>query len=182
MSNRFANPTEKKIREITIAVVWLLLFLCVFSYITRTGQSGQRLRDLEKKLITQRGRGGAERDRERGGLGGLRWERRAAHMWHRCPERPLGRCQSSRDPWDNRTTLTRTALLDLPGLLWLLLGLWKGMDSGELMPGAAVLQRHWNFLQTVHYLELKKSFFFLITESVWVFFSSWFNVIFITAC
>lgn len=60
------------------------------------------------------------------------------------------------------------------------------------MLGATVEQRHQNFLQRIYYLELKNiyiyismSFSFLNrrrTQTVLVFFSSWFSIIFITAC
>ena len=61
-------------------------------------------------------------------------------------------------------SVAQTTLLDLPGLLWLIPGFGKGMDSGELMPGATVVQRHWNFLQTVHYLEFKKKIIFFLNH------------------
>ena len=64
------------------------------------------------------------------------------HRRHCCPERPREVPVLARSLRQAQRSVTRTTLLDLPGLLWLLPGLGKGVGSGELMPGATVLQRH----------------------------------------
>ena len=90
----------------------------------------------------QRGTGGADRDGSVGAWEGCDgkgvWHTQAALLSREAPEVPVLARPLRQAP----RSVTRTTLLGLPGLLWLLPGLGKGVGSGELMPGATVLQRH----------------------------------------